>query len=98
MLKIKDNIDLKELEKYGFKKHKRDDKYVVVSKWAMERIYDEESLGVATIDYSLHSFPIIELIQTGKGLKIDLVAKWDFVEKALETIYDLIKAGLVEKE
>lgn len=42
MLKIKDSVDLKELENYGFKKHKRDDKYVVVSKWVMERIYGED--------------------------------------------------------
>lgn len=97
MLKIKDSVDLKELEKYGFKKHKRDDKYVVVSKWVMERIYGEDSLGMETNEYSLHSFPIIELSQTGCGLRIDLVAKWDYVEKALETIYDLIQAGLVEK-
>ena len=40
MLKIKDNVDLKELEKFGIRKHKNDDKNVVVSKWG--RIYIEE--------------------------------------------------------
>ena len=94
MLKIKDKVDLKELEKFGFKKHKRDEKHIVVSKWAMERIYDEESFNPS---YSLHSFPIIELTQTGYGIRIDLVAKWDYIETSLETIYDLIQAGFVEK-
>lgn len=96
MLKIRDNVDLKELEKFGFKKHKRDDNDVIVSKWAVENIYDFEDCA-GSIHYSIHPFPIIKLVQTGYGLRIDLVAKWDFVEKALETIYDLIQAGLVEK-
>ena len=98
MLKIKDNVDLKELEKYGFKKHKRDDKDVIVSKWVMERIYGEDSLGMYTNYCSLHSFPIIVITETlGGNKRVDLFLRCGFEQIALDLLYDLIQAGLVEK-
>ena len=93
MLKIKDNVDLKELEKYGFKKHKRDDKYVIVSKWVMENYYDER-----TEKYSPHSMPIINVTETLDGSKrIDVILRCGFENMTLDLLYDLIKNGLVEK-
>lgn len=97
MLKIKNNIELKELEKFRFKKHKYDSKCVVDSKWVMERVYDEDSLGMSTQKYYLVSFPIIELSQTGCGLRIDLILRAGWEQKTLDLLYDLIEAGLVEK-
>lgn len=93
MLKIKDNIDLKELEKYGFKKHKRDDKDVIVSKWVMERYYEERSNS-----YSLNPMPIINITGTLGGYKrVDLLLRCGFEQMTLDILYDLIQAGLVEK-
>lgn len=93
MLKIKDNIDLKELEKYGFKKHKRDDKDVIVSKWVMERYYEERSNS-----YSLNPMPIINITETLGGCKrVDLLLRCGFEQTTLDILFDLIKDGLVEK-
>ena len=59
MLKIKDNVDLKELEKYGFENGMRDlknDKYSYVSIFANRRLYtmynDDEYFDV-TKDYEV---------------------------------------------
>lgn len=78
MLKIKDSVDLKELEKYGFehqtmiyiKNIKRSNDFLKEDKV----IYVEE----ANREISIH-----------KGLFN--------VDEELDTIYDLIKANLIEK-
>ncbi len=83
MLKIKDNVDLKELEKFGFKFEKEhglfSDRYIIyfdcdqtiqISK-SNRKIYTEDISGS-------YSFGAI-------------------VDEALTILYDLIQAGLVEK-
>ena len=80
MLKIKDNVDLKELEKFGFEKYLDDEGYV---------------LDFATyVDGKEYSY-----IEVTKGKKISCL---DYVElehyqQAVEVLFDLIQAGLVEK-
>ena len=73
MIKIKDNVDLKELEKYGFilQQVGLDNAY---AKFILKGKY-RESLIIWRDD---------KLIQT-EGIEI------------LDTLYDLIKDGLVEK-
>ena len=79
MLKIKDNVDLKELEKFGFKLNGRNmyEKY----------LYDDEMGGY--IPYRL----------CVAGLLKSLFYEDDAYNSNddLDTIYDLIKADLVEK-
>ncbi len=40
-VKIKDSVDLKELEKFGFRKHKKDSEDVLTSKWSRDYIEPE---------------------------------------------------------
>lgn len=78
MLKIKDNVDLKELEKYGFEKGFR--------------------------FQSLNPLPIVAIVDTNRKLLIQYSTSgwydnnyWYLYDKNQDKIYDLIKAGLVEK-
>ena len=82
MLKIKDNIPLKELEKFGFEriKNERFDYY----EWDCE---DNRSYITIGIDRQ------ISLIS---GLYGD-VPEYDFDKNQLDILYDLIKADIVER-
>ena len=79
MLKVKDNVDLKELEKFGFKK--------------VPMIY------VKTIERKNKGFLTFRknIYVDEKTRKLDIQEGLFNVDKELETIYDLIKADLVEK-
>lgn len=74
MLKIKDNVDLKELEKYGFGR-----KYIIDS-WAYTIDYQErfytESLTIWEVDRSIQISHAIKLLP----ILYDLI-KADLVEK-----------------
>ena len=48
MLKLKDDVDLKELEKFGFRKHKRDDEDILTSKWTREWVVEDHLDGWET--------------------------------------------------
>lgn len=81
MLKIKDNVDLKELEKFGF-------------------MYWENGCG--TTGYSKYyvrgQITIIEKDKEFENKYIDeRVIKENQIINDLDLLYDLIKAGLVEK-
>jgi hypothetical protein len=73
MLKIKDNVDLKELEKFGMIQNKFNEYYDFPDKCGILDFYINESR------YLLDDY----------GDKV--------VSKDLDTLYDLIKADLVEK-
>ncbi len=78
MLKIKDNVDLKELENYGFEyleEEKSYWKYVFLNKYGAEKQY------WINIDTRIIEFDV----DTAATLNYDT------------TIYDLIKAGLIER-
>lgn len=74
MLKIKDNINLKELEKFGFDYKEKEDYYFIGFPF-----------GGANI--SIDEKRIIEFDDEWWGDAFDLI----------DTLYDLIKADLVEK-
>ena len=85
MLKIKDNVDLKELEKYGIKKG-----------------YKLPILVSKTTEYEVMSIDKDRVINIGRDLWWSHEYYYGFVtpedKKGGEDIlYDLIKAGLVEK-
>lgn len=76
MLKIKDDVDLKELEKFGFKPD-----YYVDSK-----VYVKEfRVGIFYKEYIIIWFKDRNIQIRNNG------------QKLLTTLYDLIKANLVEK-
>lgn len=81
MLKIKDNVDLKELEKYGFHKPKKGiyKSYVLMT----NEIVRGSHLSICDYDGNQRS---IKLIQEASDYKF-----------GLDALYDLIKADLVEK-
>lgn len=80
MLKIKDSVDLKELEKFGF-----EDKGLIYTK----KIKRENSfLGISNIK---------DVFVDGLTRQIGIQEGLFNVDAELNTIYDLIKADLVEK-
>lgn len=82
MLKIKDNVDLKELEKYGFYKPKKGEykDYVLLTN---NELRDGSHLSICNYDNKQRN---IMLIQYGYDYKL-----------GLDVLYELIKADLVER-
>lgn len=87
MLKIKDNVDLKELEKYGFEFDKYENGYT--------RIYYGSELDVDEIiireDRIINNWTLLETYDDAYGGEGELDNNLSF------KIDDLIKDGLVEK-
>ena len=77
MLKIKDNVDLKELEKYGF-----------IFKKQLPEICWKPKKG---------TWEVIEVQVDLKTRIIDISGMSDLFHTKEDTLYDLIKADLVEK-
>ena len=79
MLKIKDNVPIEELEKFGFKK--------------------EPMIYVKTIERKNEGFLTFQkyICVEEKTRELAIQEGMFNVDKELETIYDLIQAGLVEK-
>ena len=84
MLKIKDNVDLKELEKFNFEYREDDDEED--GKWHYWCPKDNSNLSIDVIN-ELNS-KLIRVIDDGG---------FGFSKEDLNIIYDLIKADLVEK-
>ena len=98
MLKIKDSVDLKELEKFGFRKHKKDDIQggVIVSKWGREWIEADTSDGYPCGSSGWEFYPVIEIYED-RSIKVYL-ENWGWrYTKELNVLFDLIQAGFVEK-
>ncbi len=93
MLKIKDNIDLKELEKFGFRHHKSDDNAVITSKWGRIYVVGDRCDGYSNSGcYNFHPYIIIL-----ENRYIRTYNHWDFEKEINDTLFDLIQAGLIEK-
>ena len=90
MLKIKDNVDLKELEKFGFKPKYDEDTGKIK---AYEKIKkEEEYMGLSvTIETTKSKIRIFR--KTDIEWRINPYSEYFDVD----TVYDLIKADLVEK-
>lgn len=84
MLKIKDGIDLKELEKFGFET-------TIGSSWYFKDIVDcaEEKVSIAIRKNDRR-------IQISYDTK-QSIRLCSFIERELDILFDLIQAGLVEK-
>jgi hypothetical protein len=84
MLKIKDNVDLKELEKYGF---------TYDEDWYYDFVpYNEnDHIGSSYLAVIAHNKEYY------KEIGFDHVDLEKHFQQAIEKIYDLIQAGLVEK-
>lgn len=79
MLKIKDNVDLKELEKFGFRLKYNENN-------GLPFYYEKEFIG-------LNRRSDITIYIKDKELNIYI----EETKEVIETLYDLIQAGLVEK-
>lgn len=91
MLKIKDNLDLKELEKFGFKNTKNDTWYKSEPNDDYERFETNIVVNpVGTFEKNEIIFEVVDLDNSDEISNIDIGAR-------LDTLYDLIKADLVEK-
>ena len=84
MLKIKDNVDLKELEKFGFKYEKG--KYYIES---VRKPMPSEYSVKKHLAYSI--FIKTRIIKMHRNN-----ISWEY-DNAMDIIYDLIKADMVEK-
>ncbi len=81
MLKIRDDVDLKELEKFGFKYGTRD-----------KIIYKTKSNGIESSIY-------VDLLPCRRNNKLIIESSsYTLSDKIANKLYDLIQAGLVEKE
>ena len=80
MLKIKDNVDLKELEKFGFEKYTNEESY-----------YFDFVPYIENVQYSY-----IEVTKDRKISCLDYI-EMEHYQIAVEKLFDLIQAGLVEK-
>ena len=93
MLKIKDEVELKDLEKLGFRKHKNDDKSILISKWG--RIWMEEDRSDGYNSYGSWTFaPMITILE---NRYIRTHNHWDFEREINDMIFKLTELGLVEK-
>ena len=90
MLKIKDNVDLKELEKFGFEFKK-------VKKIGLNYNVYEKKLFLGSID--IYPDKTYRKNYDRKVLLHTSDRSWYYETNndALDTIFDLISAGLVEK-
>lgn len=82
MLKIKDNVDLKELEKYGFQYCEK--AYVKEIKRASDQLF---GLGEGK-----------KIYVDGESRNISIGIGYCDTNIELDTIWDLIRDGLVERE
>lgn len=81
MLKIKDNVDLKELEKFGFKYGTRD-----------KFLYKTKSNGIESKIY----VDLLPCHNNHNELKFECHS-FSIPEKVQDKLFDLIQAGLIEK-
>lgn len=84
MLKIKDDVDLKELVKFGFKKESWFDNQVVYVKSILDKFKKN--------DYKIAE---IQISNQDKEIILDYYEQYNTYFD--DTLYDLITAGLVEK-
>lgn len=92
MLKIKDDVDLKELERFGFKpKYDEDTGKVCTYQKKCEK--DVGGLLISIVETT--SFIRIYKAFVGRNIEWRINPYSDYFD--VDTLYDLIQAGLVEK-
>ena len=83
MLKIKDNVDLKELEKYGFE-YKKDKDILSLDYYNLGK----DELGADNR---------VVVIKKDRTMEVDIDTDLQGYSEELEVLYDLIQDGLVDK-
>lgn len=81
MLKIKDNVDLKELEKFGFEEHP----FYYFTNVNKGIYYEDEDIAINKENRQIYMKIDDEIYEMNLGIK------------SFDYLYDLIKADLVEK-
>jgi len=79
MLKIKDNVDLKELEKFGFKEYKKE--YSRTYSGDIITCIDKETRLIEDIDTE---YKFLEMKNLGSSKRVHDLIKADMVEKVEE--------------
>ncbi len=102
MLKIKDDVDLKELEKFGFKPKYDEDTGEITRYVCKKNIYKfTNGMKEKTTELETIEIKHIETIKDyGDFFKQKEISYWEIKQLEFDTtdiIYDLIKADLVEK-
>ena len=83
MLKIKDDVDLKELKEFGMFHNPSSEVWLDDKDYQLLRIYeDDRTMQLETMQTSFGNYELSEKLNS----------------KALSILYDLIQAGLVKKE
>ena len=92
MLKIKDNVDLRELEKFGFKPKYNEDTGEIC---AYQKKCEKDVGGLLITITETTSLIRIYRVFIGKNTEWRINKYNDYFD--IDTLYDLIQAGLVEK-
>lgn len=97
MLRVKLDIDIKKLEKFGIRKHKGDKEHIIASKWGREWIEADTIDGYPVGSSGFDFYPVLE-IYTDRTIRCkgNRLYGFDCEANGLETLYKLIKAGYVE--
>lgn len=93
MLKIKDSVDLKELEKFGFKP-KYDENTGEICAYEKKVLKNEYEGLIVTLQETKSKIRIFKSFQ-GRKVVWKINRYNDYFD--IDTLYDLIQAGLVEK-
>lgn len=100
MLKIRDNVDLKELEKFGYKKG---EDIMYCSYNAYGKIYEQQLDSVLNVSGKGIIY-VVEINEKSKGIELNLTTRrafrcFGYMQNDVVEPYvqDLIQAGLVEK-
>ena len=93
MLRIRDNVDLEELEKFGFYYRKHYDNWI---KLHNEKDYEDYVDNYIQIDNDRVLKPYARILDGHDTDYID-ARQVTIKDKFLDTLYDLIQAGLVVK-
>ena len=96
MLKIKDDVDLKELEKFGFKKVQQDKRINYIYMPAKEAYFNYGNSIEVNADTNLFTLDYYQGEDRLINFEFNTQASEDF-EKTMTVFYDLIKADIVEK-
>ena len=93
MLKIKDSVDLKELEKFGFKPKYDENtgKICVYEKKSTKNVYEGLLVKLQKTKSKIRIFKGFQ----GRNVAWKINRHNDYFD--IDTLYDLIQAGLVEK-
>ena len=97
MLKIRDDVDLKKLEKFGFKKIQQDKRinYIYTPHKSIEDFTG--NMIVVNNDRNLFNYNCYLDEDRQIRFRLKTEATYDF-ERTMNVIYDLIQANLVVKE